>query len=254
MNEITKLSERLVVMSAAGASLLREIYNVRDSKIDIIPHGIPILPSAKRSRNRLGVEGNSVLLTFGLLSPVKGVEHAIDALPAILDRFPNTIYIVLGATHPVVKAHYGEQYRMMLENRSQQLGVGSNVVFHNRFVSHDELTEFLAAADIYITPYLDPDQITSGTLAYALGSGKAVISTPYSYARELLSGGNGILVPWPEDDPFAIAGAVTGLLGDNKRLDTLRERGVAYGRNMLWPEVARSYVKSFERACAEYTE
>jgi len=255
MNEITELSERLVVMSASGASLLHDIYDVPDTKIDVIPHGIPTLPSVERSRRRLRLEDKSVLMTFGLLSPVKGIEHVIDALPAIVDHYPSTIYIVLGATHPCVKERYGEQYRVMLEDRARQLGVGSNVVFHNRFVSHDEITEFLAATDIYITPYLDPEQITSGTLAYALGSGKPVISTPYSYARELLSGGHGILVPWPKkNDPGPIAGAVIELLGDDKRRDALHERGVAYGRNMLWPEVARSYVSSFERALVEYNE
>jgi len=254
MDELTELSERLVVMSAAGASLLGEIYNVPITKIDVIPHGIPVLPNAKESKYRLGVEGKSVILTFGLLSAVKGIEHVIDAMPAILDHHPNTIYIVLGATHPSVKEHYGERYRVMLENRVMQLGVSSSVIFHNRFVSHDELTEFLAAADIYITPYLDPEQITSGTLAYALGAGKAVISTPYSYARELLSDGRGILVPWPKDDPGAIAGAVVGLLDDDKRRDALRASGTAYGRNMLWPEVARSYINSFERARIDYIE
>jgi len=254
MDELTELSERLVVMSAAGASLLGDIYNVPSTKIDVIPHGIPVLPDAKESKNQLGVDGKSVILTFGLLSAVKGIEHVIDAMPAILDHYPNTIYIVLGATHPSVKEHYGERYRVMLENRVKQLGVSSSVIFYNRFVSHNELTEFLAAADIYITPYLDPEQITSGTLAYALGAGKAVISTPYSYARELLSDGRGILVPWPRDDPRAIAGAVIGLLGNDKRRDVLRQSGVTYGRNMLWPEVARSYINSFERARIDYIE
>jgi len=248
MDELTQLSERLVVMSARSASILREVHNVPDAKIDLIPHGIPKLPSAKRSKKRLGLEGKSIILTFGLLSPDKGIEHVIDALPVILEHYPDTIYIVLGATHPHVKEQHGETYRVMLENRAQRLGVDSSMTFHNHFVSQDELTEFLSAADIYITPYLKPEQSTSGTLAYAIGSGKAVISTPYSYAKELLSGGRGIIVPWPQDDPHGIAQAITSLLSDDNRRIALCKRGAAYGRNMIWPVVARTYIRSFERA------
>jgi hypothetical protein len=254
MDELTQLSERLVVMSADGVSLLREVHHVPNAKIDVIPHGIPSLPSAKRSKKQLGVEGKAVILTFGLLSPDKGIEHVIDALPAILDRYPNTLYIVLGATHPHVKESHGETYRLMLENRARILGVDSSMIFHNRFVNQDELNEFLSAADIYITTSLKPEQITSGTLAYAVGSGKAVISTPYSYARELLSEGRGILVPWPKDDPQAIAGAVIDLLGDDNGSAALRERAAAYGRSMLWPAVAGAYVQSFERARSEHAD
>ena len=252
MNELTQLSERLVVMSANSASLLRDVHDVPDSKIDLIPHGIPSVPSASRSKDQLGVEGKSVILTFGLLSPDKGIEHVIDALPAILARYPDTVYIVLGATHPHVKERHGETYRLMLENRAQRLGVDSSMIFHNRFVSQSELVEFLAAADIYITPYLNPEQTTSGTLAYAVGSGKAVISTPYFYARELLAEGRGILVPWR--DPQAIARAVVDLLSDDTRRLALCERAAAYGRDMLWPAVARRYMQSFERARAEHTD
>jgi len=202
------------------------------------------------TRNQLGVEGKSVLLTFGLLSPDKGIEHVIDALPAILERFPETVYIVLGATHPHVKERHGETYRLMLESRAKKLGVDSHMIFHNRFVSQTELTEFLSAADIYVTPYLKPEQITSGTLAYAVGSGKAVISTPYWYARELLADGRGILVPWR--DPAAIAREVIGLLGDDaKRLELCR-RAEAHGRHMSWPAVANGYLESFERARVDH--
>jgi glycosyltransferase involved in cell wall biosynthesis len=248
MDEITRLSERLTVMSADGAALLREVHGVPANKIDLIPHGIPSLPSAKRSKHQLGVEGKRVILTFGLLSPDKGIEHVLDALPAILEHHPNTLYIVLGATHPHVKERDGETYRLMLESRAQRLGVDASVLFHDRFVNQEELTKFLSAADIYITPYLNPEQITSGTLAYAVGSGKAVISTPYSYARELLSGGRGILVPWPKDDPGAIARAVTRVLSDDAMSTGLRRRAAAHGHDMLWPEVAHSYVRSFEQA------
>src|SRR5438132_4285841 len=252
MDEIARLSTRLVVMSAHGAALLHDVYGVPGEKIDLIPHGIPNVPVAPRSKDQLGVEGKSVILTFGLLSPDKGIEHVIDALPAILERYPNTVYIVLGATHPHVKERHGETYRLMLELRAQRLRVDSSIIFHDRFVSKGELIEFLSAADIYITPYLNPEQITSGTLAYAVGAGKAVISTPYVYARELLADGRGILVPWR--DPQAIAREVVGLLGDDARRLALSERAAAHGRSMVWPAVARRYAESFERARAEHAD
>ena len=252
MDELTQLSERLVVMSAHGGALLRDVHAVPGEKIDVIPHGIPDVPFGRHGKHQLGVEGKAVILTFGLLSPDKGIEHVIDALPAILARHPGTVYIVLGATHPHVKERHGETYRLMLESRAQRLGVDSSMIFHNRFVSKGELTEFLSAADIYITPYLKPEQITSGTLAYAVGSGKAVISTPYSYAKELLADGRGILVPWR--DPGAIAREVIDLLDDDDKRLALRERAAAHGRGMLWPQVARAYLESFERARVAHAE
>src|SRR4051812_41204497 len=160
MDELARLSTRLVVMSEKGVQLLREVHGVPASKIDLIHHGIPNLPPNQNNKDRLGVEGRPVLLTFGLLSPDKGIEHVIDALPAILKRHPEMVYIVLGATHPHIKERHGEAYRLMLENRAHRLGVGSSILFHNRFVSPEELAEFLGAADIYITPYLKPEQIT----------------------------------------------------------------------------------------------
>jgi glycosyltransferase involved in cell wall biosynthesis len=252
MDELSELSERLVVMSASGAALLRDVHRVPESKIDLIPHGIPSLPAASRSKDRLGVEGRPVILTLGLLSPDKGIEHVIDALPTILKSYPDAIYIVLGATHPHVKERHGETYRLLLENRARSLGVDSSMIFHNRFVGDRELAEFLSAADIYITPYLKAEQITSGTLAYAVGSGKAVISTPYWYARELLADGRGVLVPWR--DPDAIAREVVGLLGDEGKRSAMSARAAAYGRDMAWPAVGKSYVRTFEHARAAHAE
>ena len=249
MDELTQLSERLVVMSEHGGELLRSVHRVPERKIDVIPHGIPNLPIAGPSKDKLGVDGKSVILTFGLLSPDKGIEYVIDALPAILARCPDAIYIVLGATHPHVKERHGEVYRIMLENRAKKLGVDSSIIFHNRFVSHAELVEFLSAADIYITPYLKEEQSTSGTLAYAVGSGKAVISTPYRYARELLADGRGILVPWRACD--AIATEVIGLLGDDGRRRAMQKRAADHGLSMTWPIVARGYLDCFARARAE---
>jgi glycosyltransferase involved in cell wall biosynthesis len=249
MDELTALSDRLVVMTPGGADLLRDVHGVAEEKIDVIPHGIPNVPFAG-SKNRLGVEGRPLILTFGLLSPDKGIESVIDALPTILSHYPDAVYIVLGATHPHIIERHGETYRLMLVEQAKRLGVDGNVIFHNRFVSQAELSEFLAAADIYITPYLNPEQITSGTLAYALGAGKAVISTPYPYAKELLAEGRGILVPWK--DSSAIATEIIGLLDDPEKRMTLRQRAAAHGGAMLWPAVAHSYLRTFERARTEH--
>ncbi|HWH77407.1 MAG TPA: glycosyltransferase family 4 protein [Candidatus Binatus sp.] len=247
MNEIARLSRRLVVMSAHGAAMLHNIHDVPEHKIDIIPHGIPSVPVNTNSKKELGIEGKPVIFTFGLLSPDKGIEHVIDALPAILARYPDTIYVVLGATHPHIKERYGENYREGLEHRAQRLGVESSVIFDNRFVTRNELVKFLAAADIYVTPYLNPEQSTSGTLAYAVGSGKAVISTPYLYARELLADGRGILVPWRDSE--TISRAVVDLLGNDAKRSALCARAAAHGRSMVWPAVAQRYLKSFDQAC-----
>jgi glycosyltransferase involved in cell wall biosynthesis len=248
MNEIARLSRRLVVMSAYGAALLHTVHGVPEDKIDIIPHGIPRVPFASSNKKELGIEGKSVIFTFGLLSPDKGIEHVIDALPAILASHPNTVYVVLGATHPHIKERYGESYRESLERRAQGLRVESNMIFHNRFVSGGELARFLSAADIYVTPYLNAQQSTSGTLAYAVGAGKAVISTPYLYARELLADGRGILVPWRDSE--TIARAVVDLLSDDAKRLALCARAAAHGRSMVWPAVARRYLQSFEQACS----
>jgi len=251
MDEITRLSERLVVMTAHGAATLKEVHGVSADKIDLIPHGIPYVPFDCANKDQLGVEGKKVLLTFGLLSPDKGIENVIEALPAILAKHPDTVYIVLGATHPHVKANHGEMYRLGLENLAKKLGVDSAIIFHNRFVSQMELTQFLSAADIYVTPYLNKEQTTSGTLAYAMGSGRAVISTPYWHASELLADGRGVLVPWK--DPTAIAAAVNDLLSnDDKRL-AMRRRAADLGKEMLWPAVGNRYLRSFEQASGEHS-
>ena len=246
MDELVRISERIVVMSRRGAELLRSVHEAPADKIDLIPHGIPFLPDARSSKDRIGVAGMRVILTFGLLSPDKGIEYVIDALPAVLERYPDATYVVLGATHPHVKDRHGETYRLMLEGRARRLGVDSSVVFHDRFVSQTELNEFLSAADVYVTPYLNEEQITSGTLAYAVGSGKAVISTPYRYASELLADGRGMLVPWR--DSGSIARATLDLFDDEGKRKAMCRRAAAYGREMSWPAVARAYVRTFDRA------
>src|SRR5512135_1617850 len=251
LKAVAALSDRLVVMSERGAEFLQEIYRVPAEKIDIIPHGIPDVPFVDPSFNKdlFGVEGKVVLLSFGLLSPNKGIENVISALPAILERHPNVVYIVVGATHPHVIQNEGETYRLSLQWLAQEKGVEANVIFYNRFVSLEELIEFIGAADIYITPYLSAQQTVSGTLAYTVGAGKAVISTPYWYAEEMLADGRGALVPFK--DPSALAEQVIDLLNNEAKRHAMRKRAYLFGRAMIWPQVARRYMESFDRARAE---
>jgi glycosyltransferase involved in cell wall biosynthesis len=248
LKEVAALSDRLVVMSERGREFLQKVYGVQPDKIDFIPHGIPDVPFVDPSfhKDLFGVEGKTVLLSFGLLSANKGVENVIAALPAILARHPNVVYIILGATHPQVKRHEGESYRLSLQWLAQEKGVEGQVIFYNRFVSLEELVEFIGAADIYITPYLNEVQITSGTLAYTLGAGKAVISTPYWYAEEMLAEGRGALVPFR--DPAALAKQVINLLDNEPKRHAMRKKAYLLGRSMIWPIVARSYMESFKRA------
>ncbi len=249
--EIARLSDRIVAMSQRGKTFLSDVYGVSPDKIDLIPHGIPDVPFVDPSfhKDLFGVEGKMVLLSFGLLSASKGIETVIDALPAITAENPNVVYIVLGETHPHVKETDGEAYRLSLQWLARERGVEGNVIFYNRFVSLEELIEFIGAADIYITPYLNKAQITSGTLAYTLGAGKAVISTPYWYAEELLADERGLLVPFR--DPAALAQQVIGLLTDESKRHAMRKRAYLYGREMIWSAVARRYRETFERARAE---
>lgn len=251
LEEIAALSDRLVVMSKRGHAFLQEVYGVLPEKIDLIPHGIPDVPFVDPSfhKDLFGVEGKIVLLSFGLLSPDKGIENVIAALPDILAKHPNVVYIILGATHPHVKRHDGETYRLSLQWLAQEKGVESQVIFYNRFVTLEELVEFISAADIYITPYLNPAQITSGTLAYTLGAGRAVISTPYWYAEEMLAEERGTLVPFR--DPVALAEQVVYLLDNEGTRHAMRKRAYLFGREMIWPKVARRYMETFERAKAE---
>jgi len=251
LQEVAGLSDRIVVMSSRGAEFLHEIYGVPSEKIDFIPHGIPDVPFVDPSfhKDLFGVEGKTVLLSFGLLSANKGIENVISALPNILAKHPNVVYIILGATHPHVIQHDGETYRLGLQWLAQEKGVESQVIFYNRFVSLEELIEFIGAADIYITPYLNEAQITSGTLAYTVGAGKAVISTPYWYAEEMLADERGALVPF--GDPAALADKVIDLLDNESSRHAMRKRAYMFGRDMIWPQVAQSYRKTFDRARAE---
>ena len=257
MQELIARSTRLVVMTERGRQLLLDVYQAPPAKIDLIPHGIPDIPFVDPNyyKDQFGVEGRVVLLTFGLLSPNKGIEHVLNALPEILAEFPNVVYIVLGATHPNDVREQGEAYRLSLERLAKKNKVQKNVIFYNRFVELEEFKEFIGAADLYITPYLNEAQITSGTLAYTFGAGKAVISTPYWHATELLADDRGVLVPF--GDAKAIAREVISLLRDDTRRHAMRKNAYKLGREMIWSNVARLYMNSFEwrgsngRCCRE---
>lgn len=247
MEEIAALSDRIIVMSRHSAEILQEVFDVPIDKIDLIPHGIPDLPFTDPNfyKDGFGTEGKHVLLTFGLLSPNKGIENVIQALPKILSHHSNVVYMVSGATHPHIVRREGDKYRVYLQHLAKGLGVESNVIFRNRFVTPREMVELIGAADIYITPYKHKEQVVSGTLAYALSAGKAIISTPYLHAIELLDDDRGTLVPF--DDPEAIAAKTVELLSDDTARHAMRKRAYLYARDMVWNRVAQKYMKSFER-------
>ena len=248
MMQLIRLSTRLVVMTERSRQTLLNTYSVDSQQVDLIAHGIPDAHETDQSvlKEQFGVEDKPVALTFGLLSPGKGIEYVLQALPEIVAKFPDFIYIVLGATHPSLLRDQGERYRISLERMARELGVSKHVSFYNRFVELEELTEFIGAADLYITPYLNVQQAVSGTLAYAFGCGQAVISTPYWHAEELLADGRGVLVPFA--DSSSIAREVIGLLGDDQRRLAMREQAHELGRSMTWDRVAQLYIDSFDRA------
>jgi glycosyltransferase involved in cell wall biosynthesis len=246
MEGIVSLSTRLVVMAERGRQMLQGIYQVPPAKINLIPHGIPNVGFVDPTyfKDQFGVEGKTVLLTFGLLSPNKGIESVLNSLPDILAEFPDVVYIILGATHPNELREHGEAYRLGLEILAKKNKVEKNVIFYNQFVDLENLKEFIGAADLYITPYLHEAQITSGTLAYAFGAGKAVVSTPYWHAAELLAEDRGVLVPFAHAP--AMARGVIDLLRDDTRRHAMRKNAYRMGRDMVWSNVAQMYMQSFE--------
>jgi len=254
MEEIAELSDRLIVMSQLSSQFLQEIFKVPGSKIDMVPHGVPDFPFLDPNfyKDRFGVEGKAVLLTFGLLSPNKGIENVIRALPQILSRHENVMYIVAGATHPHILRREGDNYRVSLQALAKEVGVEKQVMFHDRFVSPEAMAEFIGAADIYITPYRFEEQVVSGTLAYALGAGKAIISTPYWHAIELLDDRRGALVPF--QNPEAIANRTIELLDTPAIRHAMRKRAYLFGRDMVWKRVAQGYMESFVRVRSDRTE
>ncbi|MBN3033304.1 MAG: glycosyltransferase [Candidatus Saganbacteria bacterium] len=250
VQEMARWAGRLVVMSELAVTILQEVYAVPAGKISLLYHGTPNFSLLDKThyKKRFQVEGNQTLLTFGLLSPNKGIETVINALPELVREFPKLIYIVLGKTHPNVLSEYGEQYRSSLIALVDKLGLQERVIFDDRFVSLPELYAWLMAADIYITPYLNEAQIVSGTLSYALGAGNAIISTPYWYAKEMLAGGRGRLIDF--GDSRALAGMLRELLSDKAKLKSLRAKAYEFGRQMSWDKVAAGYLELFRRAAA----
>ena len=251
MDELISLSTRVVTMTELGRRMLQDLYAAPPAKIDLIAHGIPDVGFVDPTyfKDQFGVEGRCVLLTFGLLSPNKGIEYVLNALPQILAEFPEVVYIVLGATHPNELREHGEAYRVSLEMLAKKNKIEKNVIFYNDFVELENLKEFIGAADLYITPYLNEEQITSGTLAYTFGAGKAVVSTPYWHAAELLAEDRGVLVPFR--DARAIAREVIALLRDDNRRHAMRKNAYRIGREMIWSSVAQLYMRSFESSRLE---
>ncbi len=239
--------EGVVVMSQAAATLLTHVYGVSPMRISVIPHGVPDLARVDPElvKPGLGLAGRAVILSFGLIGPGKGYELAIAAMPAVVEAIPNALYVILGATHPELLRREGEAYRDGLVARAAELGVADHVRFEDRFVTQAELGRWLQAADVFVTPYPNLEQIVSGTLSYAVGAGKAVVSTAYEYAVELLADERGTLVP-PASPP-ALAGALVELLADPLRRERMGARAHRFGRHMVWPEVGTAYRGLFDR-------
>ena len=251
MRKLIDLSDKLIVMSYKASDFLKEIYGVPETKITFIHHGIPDTPFIDPNfyKDKFGVEGKKVLLTFGLLSPHKGIENVLRALPSVIKKHPDVTYIILGATHPHILKEYGEEYRIRLQQLVRKLNIRDHVIFQNRFVKLKVLCEFLGATDIYVTPYNDEAQITSGTLAYAMGSGKAVISTPYWYAAEMLAEGRGIIVPFK--NPDAMAEQTINLLDNDVERHAIRKKAYTFCREAIWKEVSRRYLEVFNEVRLE---
>ncbi len=247
LSALVARSAATVVMSRSAAQLLTTAYGVDGRRLDVIPHGVPDLPlvDSDTVKPSLGVEGRAVILSFGLLGQGKGYELAIDALPAVVATHPTALYVVVGATHPELVRHEGEAYRRSLEAQVRRLGMEDHVRFVDRFVGKAELSRWLEAADVFVTPYPQLDQIVSGTLSYAMGAGRVVVSTPYAYAAELLADGRGVLVP--PGSPPALAGALNEVLGDRMLRAAIGRRAWEHSRRMAWPAVGAEYRRLFER-------
>lgn len=246
MEEIVELSDRLVVMNDKAMDFMREVYDAPPEKLTFIHHGVTDMPFVDPSfyKDRFGVEGKKVLLTFGLLSRNKGIENVITVLPDIIKKHPDVVYLVVGATHPHVVRNEGEEYRVSLQNLVRKLDLEKQVMFHDRFVEFEELEAFVGSADICVTPYLDERQMTSGVLSLCMGAGKAVVSTPYWCARQLLGDDRGVIVPF--GDSAAVGEAILHLLDNDVERHAIRKRAYLFGREMVWSAVAKQYLKLFD--------
>jgi glycosyltransferase involved in cell wall biosynthesis len=254
VRELGRRSEAMVVMSETAAGLLDRRYDVDPARVRVIPHGVPDLVRVDPElvKPELGLAGHRVVLSFGLIGPGKGYEAVIEAMADVAERVPDALYVILGTTHPELVRREGERYRDSLRERAQALGIADRIRFEDRFVGRSELARWLQAADVFVTPYPNLDQIVSGTLSYAMGAGLAIVSTPYLYARELLAGGRGLLVP--PASPMALAESLSGLLLDPDRRQAIAARAYARGREMTWPTVGAAYRDLFDEVAGESVE
>ena len=246
--KLIRYSEKLVVMSQTAVDMLKDVYDVPEDKIEVIFHGLPDYPfnNCDKYKKMLNLKGSPLVLTFGLLSQNKGIESMLEALPDVVNQYPNLVYLILGATHPEVKKRHGEAYRQHLKNKVSELGLEDNVIFHNKFVEKEELCNYILASDIYASPYLSREQIVSGALTYAIGMGKAIVSTPYWYAQEMLSDNRGLLVDFGDADGFKKS--LLHLIENPEECDNMRKKAYDFGRKMTWQNVGGEYNTIFSKA------
>lgn len=251
--KLIRYSEKLIVMSQTAVEMLKDVYKVPENKIELIFHGVPDYPfnNCSKYKKRLNLKGSPLVLTFGLLSQNKGIESMLDALPEVISQYPDLVYLILGATHPVIKKNFGEAYRQYLQNKVSELGLEKNVVFHDKFVEKEELCNYILASDIYVSPYLSREQIVSGALTYAIGMGKAIVSTPYWYAQEMLSDNRGLLVDF--GDTSGLRKSLLHLIENPEKCDKMRKKAYDFGRKMTWKNVGKQYNKVFTRALKNYS-
>jgi glycosyltransferase involved in cell wall biosynthesis len=250
--KLIKYSDKLVVMSQTAVDMLKDVYKAPDEKIEVIFHGVPDRPfnNCEKYRKLLNLKGSPLVLTFGLLSQNKGIESMLDALPEVVSQYPDLVYLILGATHPTIKKNFGEAYRQYLINKVSELGLENNVVFHDKFVEKEELCNYILASDIYASPYLSREQIVSGALTYAIGMGKAIVSTPYWYAQEMLSDNRGLLVDFGDTDGFKKS--LLHLIENPEECNNMRKKAYAFGRKMTWKNVGKEYNVVFSKALKKY--
>ena len=246
-------SEKLVVMSQTAVNILKDGYGVSEDKIEVIFHGMPDYPLSDCGtyKKMLNLKGSPLILTFGLLSQNKGIEIMLKALPDVINQYPNLVYLILGATHPMIKKKYGEAYRKYLKKIVSELEIENNVVFHDKFVEKEELCNYILASDIYASPYPSKEQVVSGTLTYAIGMGKAIVSTPYWYAQEMLSDNRGLLVDFGNVDGFKKS--LLYLIENPEKCNIMRQNAYDFGRKMIWENVGKEYTTLFHEALNNYT-
>jgi glycosyltransferase involved in cell wall biosynthesis len=252
--KLMQYSDKIIVMSKTAKNILREVYDTPADKIELVYHGIPDCPFAGSEvhKKALRLEGSPLILTFGLLNQNKGIETVLDALPAVVEKYPDLTYLVLGATHPEVKRNFGEVYREYLINKVHELGLEKNVVFHDKFVQKRELYKYILASDIYVSPYLPKEQVVSGALSYAIGMGKAIVSTPYWYAQEMLVDGRGMLVGFKDSDGFSTS--LLHLIENPQECNQMRRKAYDFGRQMIWKNVGKEYVSLFKQTLEKNPE